>query len=112
MTTVAATKPPTNGTQPVPTAPVSLLKEFYWEPFTTMPGMRRMMDAFFDSMLPVMDVGPPLDVYEKDGVYTIECALPGYKKDGIVVEAKGNEITISGSYASEKSDEAKRFHAE
>jgi HSP20 family protein len=99
------------GTKPT----TSPLTEFYFEPFTAFTNMRRMMDSFFDTMsLPQAAFGPlttqpNANVYEKDGAYTIECAVPGYKKDDITVEARGNEVTISGKYSEEKAEEQKQY---
>jgi HSP20 family protein len=96
-------------------ATVSPLTEFYFEPFTALTNMRRMMDSFFDTMsLPQTAFGPlntqpQANVYEKDGAYTIECAVPGYKKDDITVEARGNEVTISGKYSEEKAEDQKQY---
>lgn len=108
--TVTATKPPTNGTQAVEATPASLLREFYWEPFPTFVGMQRMMESMFDYMLPLRGTEPAIDVYEKDGVYTIACAVPGFTKDRISIDAKDHEVTISGTYKEEHVDEKTRFY--
>ena len=96
-------------------AMASPLADFYFEPFTALTNMRRMMDSFFDTMsLPqtafnALSTQPQANVYEKDGAYTIECAVPGYKKDDITVEARGNEVTISGKYSEEKAEDEKQY---
>jgi len=89
-------------------------KESYLEPFTAMNSFRRMMDSFFDTMpapafFGTLEVQPRANVYEKDGMYTIECAVPGYTRDDINVEVKANEVTISGKYSQEKADEQKTY---
>ena len=108
--TTTFSKPVNGGTVPVK-APQA---ELYWEPFTAMTGMRRFMDTFFDSMLlpqafGTLEFQPRTNVYERDGIYYIECALPGYTKDQISVEAKANEVTVTGKYAHEKADEHKQY---
>jgi HSP20 family protein len=49
---------------------------------------------------------PPLDVYEKDGKYIVEVAVPGYKPQDIAVEVNGCVLTIRGTY---KVDEQKNL---
>jgi HSP20 family protein len=39
---------------------------------------------------------PALDLYEKDGKYIAEMAVPGYKSEHINVEVNGNVLTVSG----------------
>lgn len=80
--------------------------ELYWDPFSNLTSLRRMMDSFF---FETFDVQPRANVYEKDGTYVIECAVPGYKKEDVTVEAKGNEVTISGNYSQEKGDQQKQY---
>ena len=108
-----ATLTKTNGGVKPMTSP---LTEFYLEPLTAFTNMRRMMDSFFDTMtLPQAAFGPlaaqppQTNVYEKDGSYVVECAVPGYTKDGITVEARGNELTISGTCAEDKAEEQKQY---
>jgi len=86
----------------------------YVEPLGSLMSWRRMMDSFFDTMTPpalfgTFDLQPRANVYEKDGSYTIECGLPGYKRDDVTVEVKGNEVTIAGRAAEEKADEKKSY---
>lgn len=94
----------------VPTA-----REFSLEPYTGFAAFRRMMDSLLDTMtfppslFGTLEIEPRANVYEKDGKYTIECAVPGYKRDDVNVEVKGNEVTISGKYAEEKADEQKAY---
>lgn len=86
----------------------------YLEPFTTMANWRRLMDSLFEPMTPqvlfrTFEAEPRANVYEKDGAYTIECAVPGYKRDDVNVEVKANEVTVSGKYLEEKADEQKTY---
>lgn len=102
-----------NGGSAVSTPPPA--REFLWEPFPTISNMRRLMDSFFDTTwvprgaFGSFETMPQTNVYEKDGTYTIECALPGYKKDDVTVETKGNEVTITGKFAEEKAEEEKQY---
>lgn len=36
-----------------------------------------------------------LDVYQKDGTYVVECALPGVKKENIEIQVSGKALTIT-----------------
>jgi len=75
--------------------------------------LRQWMDSFFGSpAFPAVafETEPAVNLYEKDGGYTLECAVPGYKKDDIAVEARGDQVTISGSYSQEKSEEKNQYH--
>jgi len=81
----------------------------------TIATMRRAMDSMLDMMM-VPDVkarfgpGPLMDVYEKDGGYVVECAVPGFKKDDIKVEVVGNSLRVTGTLAEEKKEEMPHFH--
>jgi len=73
----------------------------------------RMFDTFFDFSLPVPRfayAATPLDLYEKDGKFFLEIAVPGYDPKEINVEVSGGTVTVSGEHAekSEKSDA--RYH--
>ena len=83
--------------------PNLLTKPF--ETGTLMP--RRVLDYFFEGMpnFPIDQFTvfePPMDVYEKDGTYYVEAALPGYKKDDVEIEVSGNLLSIYGKYAKEQ----------
>ncbi|HTX55711.1 MAG TPA: Hsp20/alpha crystallin family protein [Candidatus Acidoferrales bacterium] len=49
---------------------------------------------------------PALDLYEQNGKYVAEMAVPGYKTGDINVEVNANVLTISGKYdeTSQKND--------
>ena len=53
---------------------------------------------------------PALDLYFRDGTYTLEVAMPGLEKRDINIEIDGNCLTISGTYAKMEEDNDKRFH--
>jgi HSP20 family protein len=109
------TQEKTNGSQRSeqrkPLAPVRPLNWFALDPFRSFDAMRRWMDSFVDfpALPEFAEFEPAVNVYEKDGVYTVECAVPGYKKDDISVEARGDEVTISGSYSRE-SEHKNHYH--
>jgi HSP20 family protein len=86
---------------------------FARDPFRNFEAMRRMMDSLFEgAALPEIDhlSGPAINLYEKDGTYTIECAVPGYKKDEIKVEARSDQVLISGSYSREEDERHNQYH--
>jgi HSP20 family protein len=99
MTTLTTQKP--NGN--IAFADVSDL--WYEDPFATFDAARR---AMFPSeyIKPV----PAANLWEKDGTYTLECALPGYRKDDLKVDVHGNTVTLSGSYEFEKKEEGRAYY--
>lgn len=82
-------------------------------PFRGFESLRQMMDGLFDTKNFAAFTGemePAINLYEKDGTYTLECAVPGYTKDEITVEARGDEVTVKGSYKHENTDDQNRYH--
>lgn len=84
---------------------VPSISESFFDPFLTATSMRRMMDTFFESF----GAEPRVNVSEVDGGYVIECAVPGYKKDDITLEAGGNEVTVSGRFSKEETEEQRQY---
>lgn len=86
---------------------------FARDPFRNFETLRQMMDSLFEGA-PLPDIGqmsgPAINLYEKDGTYMIECAVPGYKKDDVKVEARGDQVVISGSYSQEQNEEKNQYH--
>jgi len=87
------------------------LFESAWDPFTEMATLRRTMNSVLDSALsPLGSIGestasaPAVDLYEKDGTYRVECAVPGLKKEDIDIEIADNRLTISAKREEEKSE--------
>jgi len=105
MATLPTTKKPNAAPAPEP-----LLDDA----FANFAAMRRaMLRSFFEPFRPRGEDGetlPAIDLYEKDGSYVVECALPGYKKDDVHVEASGDTVTINGSYHEEKKENGARYH--
>jgi len=84
-----------------------------WDPFQGFGTMRQLMDSIIGSdTFPGFgtEFAPAVNLYEKDGTYTLECAVPGYKKEDITVEARGDEVMISGSYSQEKNEDQNHYH--
>lgn len=88
------------------------------EPRSTLD---RLFDRFFDDAFfrsPASEiltsglediVVPPMDVYEEEGAYHVELAVPGLKKENIDIEARGNQLVVSGHREEEKREEAARY---
>lgn len=53
---------------------------------------------------------PALDLYEKDGRYMLDIAVPGYEPKDINVEVNGNAVTISGTHTESDEKKGVRFH--
>jgi len=90
------------------------LFENAWDPFTEMATLRRTMNSVFDSALAPLGAGgesptwsPAIDLYEKDGTYHVECAVPGLKKEDFDIEIADNRLTISAKHEAETSEEDK-----
>jgi HSP20 family protein len=53
---------------------------------------------------------PPLDVYEKNGKYLLDLAVPGYEPDEINIEVNGNAVTVSGSHSETSEKKDAKYH--
>ena len=53
---------------------------------------------------------PALDMYETDGTYTVEIAVPGYDPKEINVEVSGNTLTVSGQHAETSEKKEAKYH--
>lgn len=56
--------------------------------------------------LPAFTAVPAMDLYEKDGKYVLELAVPGYEPKDINAEVNAGTVTVTGTHAeaSEKKD--------
>jgi HSP20 family protein len=87
-----------------------------WNPLTELTNFRRNMNTLLDTIARpgtygfTTTFGPAVDVYEKDGKFLVEVALPGLKKDDIDIEVSDNSLTVSGKAKEEKKDETSRYH--
>jgi HSP20 family protein len=73
----------------------------------------RVFDSFFDWQLPVPRASyaiAPLDVYEKDGKYVVEMAVPGFEAKDINVEVSGATVTVSGEHAEKSEKKGVKYH--
>jgi HSP20 family protein len=71
-----------------------------------------MFDAFFDWQLPGRFAysATPLDLYEKDGKYVLEMAVPGYDAKDVNVEVTGQIVSISGEHTEKTDKRDVRYH--
>jgi len=53
---------------------------------------------------------PALDVYEKDGKYIVELAVPGYEAKEIHAEVNAGALTISGSHVETTEKKTAKFY--
>lgn len=53
---------------------------------------------------------PAMDVYEKDGKYVIELAVPGYDAKEINAEVNAGTITVSGVHAENTEKKTAKFY--
>lgn len=53
---------------------------------------------------------PAFDLYEKDGKYFMEFAVPGYDPKEINVEVTGSTVTVSGSHAETVDKKEAKYH--
>jgi HSP20 family protein len=53
---------------------------------------------------------PALDLYEKDGRYMLDVAVPGYEPKDVNIEVNGNAVTISGTHTESDEKKGARFH--
>jgi len=107
-----------NGVETRLPAPSSMFDTFFGPEVarSTFPGLtnfRRTMNTLLDNVLipePAI-VAPVMDVYEKDGKYVLEAAIPGFKKEDINIEVVDNRLTVYGWSSEEKKEEEKgRYH--
>jgi len=84
------------------------------DPFNELSSVRRTMNSLLDSfMVPGRRADysvPAMDLYFKDGKYTVEVALPGLEKKDVNIEIEGNRLTVSGDFTKAEEEDDKRFH--
>lgn len=66
---------------------------------------------FFDDMLDEFkfDEKMKCDIYEKDGKYNVETAVPGFDKDDIKIEVDKGTLTITAEKKEEEKDSSKKY---
>lgn len=75
--------------------------------------MDDLLEPFFEFRLPRWELPStttPVDVYEKDGKYVLEAAVPGFEPKEINVEVTGNTISISGKHVESSEKHGVRYH--
>lgn len=53
---------------------------------------------------------PALDVFEKDGKYLLELAVPGYEPKDINIEINGATVTVAGNRKDSEEKKAARYY--
>ena len=76
---------------------------------------RNMLDSFFkdNEFMPSFqdsNFKMPVDIYEKDGVVTIDFELPGLDKKDINIELEGNNLTVSGKVQKDNEVKEENFY--
>lgn len=54
--------------------------------------------------------GPAMDLYEKDGKYVLELAVPGYEPKEISAEVNAGTITVTGAHAESTEKKDAKFY--
>jgi HSP20 family protein len=89
---------------------------FKWDPFAEIANVRRTMNSLLDSALSPSSgisagwMSPAIDLYEKDGKYVVEAAIPGLKKDDINIEISDNRLTLTAKQQEEREEKNERYH--
>jgi HSP20 family molecular chaperone IbpA len=89
---------------------------FTTDPFGALTSVRSLFNSMLDSTLrPRGFQGymlPAMDLYNKDGTYVVEVALPGLDKKDVSIDVDGNCLTVSGKYSkeTEETEKDKRYH--
>jgi HSP20 family protein len=85
---------------------------FARDPFRSFEAMRQMTDPMFEAGWPPAAAGfePAVNLYESDGTYTLECAVPGYGTDDLTVDARADRVTIAGTYSRENGLRCEHYH--
>jgi HSP20 family protein len=86
--------PVRRSTQPSPVAQ-------RWDPFQELEELHSRLEGIVQSALPGTTGNgalwtPPVDIEETDDEWIVEADLPGAKQADINVEARGNEVVVSG----------------
>lgn len=71
------------------------------------PAIRRrnLMDSFFnDDLFTNFSYGSDIDIYREDSNYVVEADLPGFTKEDIDIQFKGDILSISASLNEEEED--------
>lgn len=84
------------------------------DPFGALTTIRKSIDSMLDATLRSRvfedQTLPAMDLYNKDGKYIVEIALPGLEKKNVDIQVEGNCLTVSGTYGKETRGDDKRYH--
>lgn len=86
-----------------------------WDPLEQFSQARRTMNSLLDSVMgsqggTLREWTPPaLDLYEKDGKYVVEAALPGLRKEDIEISIAENALSIKADKTEEKEEKDARY---
>jgi HSP20 family protein len=78
--------------------------------FQTIFGRMLPEFPFFEFHTPRFAAGPAFDLYEENGKYVLELAVPGYEPKDIKFEVSGFTVTIQGFYAYVDGSRTHRYH--
>jgi len=53
---------------------------------------------------------PAMDVYQKDGKYVLDLAVPGYETKDVNVEVNGSTVSISGNHKDTEEKKGARYY--
>ena len=83
------------------------------DPLQSLFSMRRaLLRSMFEPVEfePMSEVVPAIDLFERNGVFMLECSLPGYRREDITVDVRPDMVTISGSYNRSQEADDSRYH--
>lgn len=73
----------------------------------------QVFDTFLDWQTPSYRftyMATPLDLYEADGKYVLEMAVPGFEPKDINVEVSGGTVSVTGQHADTTEQKNVRYH--
>jgi HSP20 family protein len=75
--------------------------------------MERLLDSRLADLPAGFDFSPRADLQDNGSEYILSIEIPGIKKEDVIVEISGNELTVRGERHAEKSEQkGKRFFTE
>jgi HSP20 family protein len=89
---------------------------FSWDPLDQFANARRTVNTLLDTVMSPRAAGmmewaaPAVNLFEKDGKYVIEAAIPGLKKDDIEIRISDDRLTLTANRQEEKTEENARYH--
>ncbi|MGB0522000.1 MAG: Hsp20/alpha crystallin family protein, partial [Flammeovirgaceae bacterium] len=76
--------------------------------------LHTIFDEVFDDLSKVMggefsETRPKVNIWEVEGSYTLELAVPGFNKDEIKIDINGNKLMIEGKKEEKEGESVKNF---